>query len=130
MPSERGYIEAIARLTASLNAFDWTGKDTRFTFTLDTMAMDAQRWLDNEWATPSGSTTPVERSVVVLTQDLIVLLGHSANAGVRHVLLTELAQTAIDAAAQEIIVDPAHRDYFTHPESPLHAILEDEKSES
>ena len=123
MENERGYIAYIAELTGALALIDINDPGQKFRLTLETMAKDAQRWLDNAWAAPNGNTTPIERAIVVLTQDLIVLLGHAANGKIRDQRLIELAQAATDACASEVIVDQAHRDYFTHSDSPLREIL-------
>lgn len=130
MENERDYIARIAEVTDAFLVNNETDSGQKFRITLETMNKDAQRWLDNEWAAPNGNTTPVERAVVVLTQDLIVLLGHASAAGIRSAHLNELAQAAITAAETEVIVDQSHRDYFTHPESPLHGILADNTPES
>ena len=105
---------------------EWNDAKRFFPPTLQTMARDSTRWIENQWKAPNGNTTPIERAIVVLTQDLIVLLGHAANANIQHELITKLATNAIEAVEADIIEDPSHRDYFTHPESPLHAILNPE----
>lgn len=123
MENKRAYVAGLADLTAQLEQVDWDDPDRFFKPTLQAMAKDSARWINNEWLAPNGSTTPVERAIVVLTQDLIVLLGHAANAGLQDDRLAALAQLAIDAAESDVIEDSSHRDFFTHPESPLHGIL-------
>ena len=126
MDTQREFLERIAELTKNLEAANLDDPDRFFGPTLQTMAKDSARWLENQWAAPNGSTTPVERAIVVLTQDLIVLLGHAAKSEIRHPVLTELAQTAVDAAKAEVIQDDQQHSYFTHPDSPLHSILADQ----
>jgi hypothetical protein len=123
MQNKRAYIERIAELTVALEKIDADDPDRFFTPTLETMKKDSARWIDNEWLAPNGSTTPVERAIVILTQDLIVLLGHAANSDIKHSLLHDLANAATTAANEGVIEDARHCEYFTDPESPLHTIL-------
>ncbi|MFP6581621.1 MAG: hypothetical protein VCD00_03605 [Candidatus Hydrogenedentota bacterium] len=125
METKRDFVELIAEATAELEQQDWADPDRFFKPTLEAMSRDSARWLKNEWLAPNGSTTPVERVIVVLTQDLIVLLGHAANANIMNQRLAELAEYAVNAAGSGIIEDQSHSEYFTHPDSPLHAILAD-----
>ena len=126
METKRDFVTLVANITGELDALEWADPNRFFGPTLQTMARDSARWLENEWKAPNGNTTSVERAIVVLTQDLIVLLGHAAKAEIKHQLLNKLAQGAIDAAEAGLIEDQAHRDYFTHPDSPLHTLLTDE----
>lgn len=126
METKRDFVARIADLTRELEALEWNDPKRFFVPTLQAMARDSKRWIDNEWKAPNGNTTPIERAIVVLTQDLIVLLGHSAHAEIRHKKIHELAQCAIIAAEADLIEDQAHRDYLLHPESPIHGILDDE----
>lgn len=121
--SKRDFVEIVANITRELDALEWVDSNRFFTPTLQAMARDSARWLENEWKAPNGNTTPVERAIVVLAQDLIVLLGHASNAGIKHELLNTLAHSAIEAVESDLIEDETHRDYFTHPESPFHEIL-------
>lgn len=125
LETKRDFIALIAEATGALEQQDWVDPSRFFAPTLKAMRGDSARWLENEWLAPNGSTTPVERAIVVLTQDLIVLLGHAANAKIKSEQLTELAGHAVNAAESGIIEDQSHREYFTHPDSPLHAILAD-----
>jgi hypothetical protein len=123
MKTKREFVSFIAEITAELDALEWNDPKRFFTPTLETMARDSKRWIENEWASPAGTTTPIERAIVILTQDLIVLLGHAGNAGIKHERLTELALGAVEAANTGAIEDSSHFDYFTHPESPLHELI-------
>ena len=106
------YIESLAQLTAEIEAIKWDDPQQLFTLTLTAMKKDAARWMENEWIAPNGDTTPIERAIVVLTQDMIVLLGHASNIGLEHDLLHSLRELAEKAVAQHIIEDETHRAYF------------------
>ncbi len=113
MDNKRDYIEAIARMTAELSTQTWNDPHHLFTPTLEAMTRDAQRWLDTEWKAPNGNTTPIERAIVVLTQDMIVLLGHAHNNEINHPQLDELRSLAQQAVENSIIEDNAHREHFS-----------------
>lgn len=123
MSSKREFVSQIAEITGELDALEWNDPNRFFKPTLEAMARDARRWIENEWKAPNGTTTPIERAIVILIQDLIVLLGHAGNAGISHARLRELALNAVQAAESGVIEDQAHQDYFTHPESPLHQLI-------
>jgi hypothetical protein len=127
LESKREYVEMVAKLTGELDAIEWNDPYRFFGPTLEAMARDAARWVEHQWKAPDGKTTPVERAIVVLTQDLVVLLGHAVNAEIKHPLLNELARNAIEAAENGIIEDQSHIDYFLHPDSPLHTLITDEE---
>ncbi len=120
------FIGELAVITGVLSKHEWTGQSQPFALTLRTMAEDSARWIESGWVSPAGISTPIERAIVVLCQDMIVLLGYGAQAGIQHEELHKLATCAIAATAAGVIVDPTHVAYFTDPESPLHAILSDE----
>ena len=109
---QHAYIESLAKLTTALSALQWNDPQQLFTLTLTAMTKDAARWLENEWRAPNGDTTPIERAIVVLTQDMIVLLGHANNIGLEHDLFHALREQAEKAVAQHIIEDETHRAYF------------------
>ncbi len=125
METKQDYVAFLADLTRELDAVGWDDPYRFFGPTLETMARDSARWVENKWKAPNGNTTPVERAVVVLTQDLVVLLGHAVNAEIKHELLSQLAQGAVEAAEAGIIEDQSHRDYFIHTESPFHTLIAD-----
>ena len=112
------YIEILARETATLLEQEWTENSQLFVLTLRTMTEDAARWVDSGWQTPQGDTIPNERVVVVLTQDLMVLLGHAMQSELKHPALDALVRGAQDAEQAGIIVDPSHRTFFTENFQP------------
>ena len=109
---KRAYIEVIAEITGKLSVLEWDDPHRLFTQTLDAMTRDSQRWLDTGWKAPNGDTTPIERAIVVLSQDMIVLLGHAHNLGLEHDLLQELLWQAEKAVDCHVIEDMTHRAYF------------------
>mgnify|MGYP006919312137 FL=1 len=109
---KQAYLKGLATLSAELSTLEWDDPHQLFTQTLTAMARDAQRWQDDEWRAPNGDTTPIERAIVVLTQDLIVLLGHANNVGIEHDLFHSLRELAEQAVAQHVIEDSSHRAYF------------------
>jgi hypothetical protein len=114
---KQSYIATIADLTTPLTTQEWNDPHQLFGPTLTAMNKDALRWLDNEWKAPNGNTTPIERAIVVLTQDLIVLLGHAHNNGLTHDNLNALRTLAENAVAQSIIEDTSHREHFSIADS-------------
>lgn len=106
------YIESIATITQELSSLQWDDPHQLFTQTLTAMSRDATRWLEDTKQTSNGNTPSLERMTVVLTQDLIVLLGHAQNSQIEHDLLHDLRELAEKAVAQHIIQDQSHRDYF------------------
>lgn len=123
MKTKGEFILFVAEVSSELDALEWVDPNRFFSPTLEAMARDSGRWVKNEWVSPAGTTTPIERAIMILTQDLIVLLGHAGNAGIKHERLTALALGAVEAAQSGVIQDRAHLDYFTHPESPLHELI-------
>ncbi|MFP6597261.1 MAG: hypothetical protein VCC01_07385 [Candidatus Hydrogenedentota bacterium] len=125
METKQDFVAMVADITRELDENEWNDPYRFFGPTLEAMARDSARWIENEWKAGDGSTTPVERAIVVLTQDLIVLLGHSVNAEIKHDLLNKLARVAVNAAEAGLIEDQSHRDYFLLPDSPLQKLIMD-----
>lgn len=118
MDNKRTYIETIARITADLSTQSWNDPHHLFAPTLEAMTRDAQRWLDTQWKAPNGNTTPIERAIVVLTQDMIVLLGHAHNNEIQHAQLDALRSLAQQAVEDSVIEDTSHREHFTPEGAP------------
>ena len=125
METKRDYMNLLADLTGKLDAVGFDDPNRFFKPTLETMARDSARWIDNEWKSPNGDTAPIERAIVVLTQDLVVLLGHAVNAKIKHEFLVQLARGAVEAAEADIIEDQSHKEFFLHPDSPMQTLIAD-----
>lgn len=109
----QSYIESLGQQSAALLDLEWNDPHQLFGLTLRAMNKDALRWVENEWRTPQGSGgPPIERAVVVLTQDMIVLLGHAHNLGLEHATLRALRVLAEQAVVEGVIEDAAHRAHF------------------
>lgn len=105
MDAREKYLTAFAAIAEKINAKELAGPSSLFTLTVQQMAKDAARWLDDRWVTPTGDTADLDRVVQVLTQDLIVLLNHGAEESIQDNTLEELLQLAGQAAQDEVIID-------------------------
>jgi fructose-1-phosphate kinase PfkB-like protein len=112
MDNKEEYLTALAAITQKLNAKELAGPSSLFTLTLQQMAKDSARWVDDGWVTPTGDTAAIDRVVQVLSQDLIVLLNHSAEERIQDDALEELLQLAGHAAQDGVIIDSTQQSLF------------------
>ncbi|PCJ65718.1 MAG: hypothetical protein COA73_02135 [Candidatus Hydrogenedentota bacterium] len=113
METKEAFLSELANITAHLDAENLGDRSGLFRLTLQQMARDARRWLDDQWKTPAGDTTSIERAIQVLGQDLVVLLGHAHEENIQHALLNDLLDTARRAALTGLIEDRAHLEIFS-----------------
>jgi len=112
MDPKEDYLNALASKTAELNSRELAGPSSLFTITLQQMAKDSGRWVENKWVTPTGDTAAVDRVIQILSQDLIVLLNHGAHEGIQDDLLETLLQLAGKASEDGVMEDPTQQTLF------------------
>ena len=112
MEGKEDFLTAFTALTQRLSSRELTGPSSLFTLTLQQMAKDSNRWVENGWVTPSGNTPPIEQVIQVLAQDLIVLLNHGAEERIQDDLLEELLQLTGQAAQNGVLEDSTQRTIF------------------